>query len=231
MAGADPAVIGLRRVGPEVDRELRLDPQQVAPLHRPVVGELLALEQPVDQGARLSGSVSGRNCPGLLGRGQRADHVQIGPPDEHRVRAEVGRLDAQLLQLAEDQLIDPALGGSICVGFERLDRRSGQAGTARAADRKAVITKYLIMLCVPEEEPILDERCMPPAIRLNTNSGRRFRVTTTGADRYARSAPVRVASGRRRHREVWVIDGYVALAFLAPFFPRSCSTFFNCSFC
>ena len=53
MDVANPAVIGLRRVGPEVDGKLRLDPQQVAPLHGPVVGELVALQQAVDQGAAL----------------------------------------------------------------------------------------------------------------------------------------------------------------------------------
>ena len=44
-----PAVIGLGRVGPEIDGELGLDPQHVAPFHRPVVGELVALQQAVDQ--------------------------------------------------------------------------------------------------------------------------------------------------------------------------------------
>ena len=49
MAVANPVVIRLRRVGPEIDGKLRLDPQQVAPLHRPVIRELVALQQPVDQ--------------------------------------------------------------------------------------------------------------------------------------------------------------------------------------
>ena len=45
----DPAVIGLRRIGPEIDGELGLDPQDVAPLHRPVIGELIPLQQAIDQ--------------------------------------------------------------------------------------------------------------------------------------------------------------------------------------
>ena len=52
---ANPAVIGLHRVGPEFDGELGLDPQQVAPLHGPVVGELVSLQQAIDQLAAFVG--------------------------------------------------------------------------------------------------------------------------------------------------------------------------------
>ena len=49
-------MIGLHGVGPEIDGELRLDPQQIAPLQRPVVGEFIPLQQTVDQDtATLSG--------------------------------------------------------------------------------------------------------------------------------------------------------------------------------
>ncbi len=46
---ADPTVIGLRRQRPKLDGKLGLDTQHVAPLHRPVVGELFPLQQTVDQ--------------------------------------------------------------------------------------------------------------------------------------------------------------------------------------
>ena len=103
-------MIGLRRVGPEVDGELGLDPQQIAPFHGPVVGELVALQQPIDQLAALVGAVVLEELRGLLRRGQGADHVQVRPPQEHLVGAELGRLDAQLLQAGENQLVNPAVG-------------------------------------------------------------------------------------------------------------------------
>ena len=100
---ADPAVVGLDRVGPQVDRELRLDPQQVAPLQRPVVGELLALEQRVDQrGRACRGRGPARNRRDLRGLGQRADDVEVDAAEEDRVGAGVRRLDPALLELGQD---------------------------------------------------------------------------------------------------------------------------------
>ena len=131
-ARPNPAVIGLHRVGPEVDGELRLDPQQVAPLHGPVVGELVALQQPVDQGAAFVGVAVREELRGLLGGGQRADDVQIDAPDKHRVGAEVGRLDAQPLPLGEDQLVDLAVRGGLGVKFEGgHDSLAGTGGGRR----------------------------------------------------------------------------------------------------
>ena len=49
----DPVVISLRGVGPEIDGELRLDAQNVTPFHRPVIGELVPLQQAVNQDAAL----------------------------------------------------------------------------------------------------------------------------------------------------------------------------------
>ena len=51
----DPLVIGLHRVGPEVDGELRLDAQQLAPAHGPVIGKFVAFEQAIDEGGALGG--------------------------------------------------------------------------------------------------------------------------------------------------------------------------------
>ena len=124
-ARADPAVIGLHRVGPELDGELRLDPQQVAPLHRPVVGELVALQEAIDQLAAFVGVGILEELPRLVGRGQRADHVQVGPAEENPVGADPGRRDAQLFQPAEDQLVDPALGSRLGVAFKGARRWSG----------------------------------------------------------------------------------------------------------
>ncbi len=85
---ADPAVIRLRRLRPEIDRVFRLDPQQVAPLQRPEVGELLALQQPVDQLAPLLRIGVGQKGAGLVRRGQRADHVQVDAAQEILRRAQ-----------------------------------------------------------------------------------------------------------------------------------------------
>ena len=115
-------VIGLRRVGPEVDGELGLDPQQIAPLHRPVVGELVPLQQAVDQRAAFVGVAVDEKLPRLLGGGQRADHVQIDAAHEHRVGAEGGRSNAQLLQLAKTNSSIRPCG----VGLPGLSKGSGQ---------------------------------------------------------------------------------------------------------
>ncbi len=110
MQRADPAVIGLHRIGPQIDGELRLDPQQIAPLHRPVIGELVALQQAIDQVLRLFGSWSARNALASCGGGQRADHVQIDAANKHGIRADRSRLDAQPLQPGEDQFVYFGLG-------------------------------------------------------------------------------------------------------------------------
>ncbi len=45
-----PAVIGLRRVGPNLDGELRLDSQDIAPFHGPVIDMRRLVEETADQG-------------------------------------------------------------------------------------------------------------------------------------------------------------------------------------
>ena len=45
-----PAVIGLRRVGPNLDGELRLNSQDITPSHRPVIDMRGPVEETVDQG-------------------------------------------------------------------------------------------------------------------------------------------------------------------------------------
>ena len=53
-------MIGLGRVRPQVDGELGLDPQQVAPFQGPIVGPLVALQHAVHQRAALVGIASRR---------------------------------------------------------------------------------------------------------------------------------------------------------------------------
>jgi len=103
-------VIRLGRIGPEIDGELRLDSQNVAPFHRPVIGKLVPFQQAVDQPAALVLRVRILDeLAGLLSGGKRADHIQVGAPDEHRVGTK-GRMDVQLLQFAENQLVNGGLG-------------------------------------------------------------------------------------------------------------------------
>ncbi len=125
-----PAVIRLRGVGPEIDRELGLDPEDVAPLHGPVVGVLVAFQQTVDQrGAFAFGVRVVEELADLLRGGKRAEHVQVHAAHEHRVGAE-HRLDAQRRQLGEDDLIDLVGGGGGDGTFIkiRLGRRRRQSG-------------------------------------------------------------------------------------------------------
>ncbi len=115
----NPAVIRLHRIGPQIDGELRLDPQQVAPLHRPVIRKLLALQQTINQGAAFVRVLVQHERSRLLRGGQRANHVQIGAADKHGIRADIGGLNAQLLQPAENQFVDLAAGASEQRGFQR----------------------------------------------------------------------------------------------------------------
>ena len=121
--GADPAVIGLRGVGPEVDGELGLDAQQVAPLHGPVVGELGAFEQAVDEGGAFVGVGVGEELRGFLGGGQRADDVEEGAAEEDGVGREVGGLDVEAFEAGEDAGVDGGLRGqgrgALIGGIER----------------------------------------------------------------------------------------------------------------
>ena len=99
-------VISLGCVRPEVDGELRLDPQDVAPFHGPVIGELLPLQQPVDQGGTLvPGIAIVDELARLLGGGERADQVKVGAADEHGIRAE-NRPESQRRQFGENNAID-----------------------------------------------------------------------------------------------------------------------------
>ena len=108
--GANPAVIGLRRIRPEVNGELGLDPQEIAPFHGPVVCKLVPLQQSIDQAATLVGVLVPQKLFRLLRGRQGTDDVQIDPANKHPVGAGAGRLDSQPLQLGEHQLVDLALG-------------------------------------------------------------------------------------------------------------------------
>jgi hypothetical protein len=127
--GANPVVIGLRGIGPQVDGELRLDAQQIAPLHGPVVREFVAPEKAIDERAALVGVAVRQELGGLLGGGQRADDVEIDAPEKYRIGAKIRWGNAQALQVGENQLVDFALRGEI--GGTVEDRRQQERGDQR----------------------------------------------------------------------------------------------------
>ena len=136
--GSNPTVICLHGVGPEVDGKLRLDPQQIAPLHGPVVGELVSLQQAIDQGPAFVGVFIFQELDHLFRRGERADHVEVDASQEHAVGAHLGRGQAQFLQPAQNQLIDSAPGSRIGRAFKRPQRRLcfGRIGQGCGQDDK-----------------------------------------------------------------------------------------------
>ena len=119
-------VIGLRRVGPEIDGELRLDAQQVAPLHGPIVGELGAFEEPVDEGGALGGVWVGQKLRCLLRGGQGANDIEESAADKYGVGREIGGLDLEALQAVEHACVDGRLRVERGLRSHRWD--SGRAG-------------------------------------------------------------------------------------------------------
>ena len=124
-------MIRLRRVRPQIDGKLGLDPQQVAPLHGPVIRKLLPLQQPVDQGPAFLRVRVLQELSRLLRGGQRPDDVQINASDEHSIGADIGRWNAQPLQPAENQLVDLVLGRQSGLAFKRVRCRAGCCGSTQ----------------------------------------------------------------------------------------------------
>jgi len=84
-ARPNPTVIGLHRIGPEIDGKFRLNPQQVSPLYRPIVDKFLTLKQVVDPFAAFIQILTIEELSRLLRRGQSTDNIQVNPSDKHRV--------------------------------------------------------------------------------------------------------------------------------------------------
>ena len=51
--------------------------------------------------------------------------AKVAVAEEHRVGTRVGRLDAEILELGEDQFVDPALGRRLPLDFEGVDLDAG----------------------------------------------------------------------------------------------------------
>ncbi len=117
-------MVDLDAVRPELDRELRLDAEEVAPLERPVVDVLVALEEGVDQpGALVLLSVV-EEAVDLRRIGEHTEDVDVDPPEEDLVRAGIRRLDALFYERRENARVDgPAGNEARAVLVRREERR------------------------------------------------------------------------------------------------------------
>ena len=131
-AVVDPLVVDGDGLGPDADRVLALDAQQVAPLERPEIVELVAGEQAVDQlgavGFRQEGA-------GFVGGGQDADHVEVDAAQEDLVGGQGRRGHAHGLELGVDQVVDPVVGGEFGEGLGPGRRGWRGAGPRTCAGR------------------------------------------------------------------------------------------------
>ena len=86
-SGVDPPVIRLHSIWPKVNRKLRLDPQQLAPAHGPIIGKFIAREQAIDKRGALRSALIGEELRRFVGRRKRADNVDKRPPQKDFVGA------------------------------------------------------------------------------------------------------------------------------------------------
>ena len=70
-----------------------------------------AVQQVVDQLAAFARVGVVEELPGLVGGGQRADHIEEGAAHEDRIGAGPSRFEARLFQPGEDEFVKAALGG------------------------------------------------------------------------------------------------------------------------
>ncbi len=102
----NPAMIGLHRVGPQIDGKFRLDPQQIAPLQRPIVGKLIPPQQGIDQCGTLARTTVLQETAYLLRLRQRAVRIQIHAADKDLVGTQIRGPDALLAQGRHHKSID-----------------------------------------------------------------------------------------------------------------------------
>ena len=101
-----PALVGLHGIGPQLAREFGFDTQDIAPLHGPVVGESILLEELIDQCGALVGALVGAELAGRPQRRQPPGHVEIDPPHKHGVAAACGRGSPFRFQCGADEPVD-----------------------------------------------------------------------------------------------------------------------------
>ena len=103
-------------------QEFAVDLKKVGPLVGPVIDELGAADQAIDQFVALDPAVAlvGQELPHIIGRRRQPDEVQIDAADEIRVIREPGRKDLHPLPLGGHQFVDlREAGGSVQTKPER----------------------------------------------------------------------------------------------------------------
>ena len=100
--------------------ELTVDLQQVGPLVRPMLDEVVAADQPVDHRVALGAGVAavGEKRPHFVGRRRQADQVEVDAAEELGVAAQARGQDLHPLPLGGDQFVD------LAPGFRRLARQN-----------------------------------------------------------------------------------------------------------
>ena len=131
-------------VGP-IDGELLLEPvvegvgarsglvrhaQQVAPVPGPLLGELVAREQQVDQAVALVGGRVGNERPHLGRRGRQADDIEVEAPHELVVARQAGVRHAVLGDARKDNLVDDVAAWHGTEGHCGIGGRHHGAGEA-----------------------------------------------------------------------------------------------------
>ena len=125
-AGANPVVVRPHRVRLQAPAR---DEQQVRPFVGPVVDELRPFEQRIHQARALVGTGIGGERAHLGRRRQDPGGVEIGAPDEFRVRRQPGRLDVELAQLPQDRVVEIR---ARCIGVDRgIDARGKRRSDPR----------------------------------------------------------------------------------------------------
>ena len=82
------------------------DLQKLGPLHDPKLGEVLSLQQLVDQCFTfLWIGIGDKGIQFLLGR-EKPDDVEVDPPDEHFVGTDFGWDDTQFVKLLVNMFVD-----------------------------------------------------------------------------------------------------------------------------
>src|ERR1019366_6997506 len=80
-------------------------------LHGPIVGELGAVEETVNEGGAFGGVAVGEELGSFLRGGQGADDVEVGAAEEYGVGREISGLDVEAFEAVEDAGVDGGLGG------------------------------------------------------------------------------------------------------------------------
>ena len=123
-------VVDLQHVGLRSYLQL-IRPQNVEPLHRPVVGVLVAFEQSRHQCVSLARRLVGQEGPHGSRGGQRADRVEVSTPHEGGIVGEFTGRDPQCTQPIPHVLVDEVVLGRSLEDDPRL--RPGDAADGHLA--------------------------------------------------------------------------------------------------